>query len=50
MEYPGAQGSLIPRRGGGEGERAPGTHCLRMHLIATEFHGDRVHTCTYLYW
>ena len=35
--------SLVPRRGGG-GERAPGTHCSRMRLIATEFRGDRV--CT----
>ena len=35
--------SLVPRRGGG-GERAPGTHCLRMRLIATEFRGDRVRT------
>ena len=26
-------------------ERAPGTHCLRMRLIATEFRGDRVRTC-----
>ena len=41
--------SLVPRRGGG-GERAPGTHCLRMRLIATEFRGDRVHTYTYVYW
>ena len=24
--------SLIPRRGGGGGERAPGTHCLRNTL------------------
>ena len=24
--------SLVPRRGGG-GERAPGTHCLRMRVI-----------------
>ena len=28
------------------GERAAGTHCLRMRLIATEFRGDRVRTCT----
>ena len=41
--------SLVPRCGG-EGERAPGTHCLRMCLIATEFLGDRVCTCTYVYW
>ena len=34
--------SLVPRCGGGGGERAPGTHCLRMRLIATEFRGDRV--------
>ena len=40
--------SLVPRRGGG-GERAPGTHCLRMRLIATEFHGDCVRTCMYIY-
>ena len=26
-------------------ERAPGTHCLGMHLIAMEFRGDRVCTC-----
>ena len=34
------------------GERAPGTHCLGMCLIATEFHGDcvRTCTCTYGYW
>ena len=25
--------SLVPRRGGGGGERAPGTHCLRMRVI-----------------
>ena len=25
-------------------------HCLRMRLIATEFHGDCVRTCTYGYW
>ena len=50
MEFPGAQGSLVPRRGGGGGERAPGTHCLRMRLIATEFHGDHVCTCMYVYW
>ena len=36
--------SLVPRRGGGGGERAPGTHCLRMRLIATEFRCDRVRT------
>ena len=42
--------SLVPRRGGGGGERAPGTHCLRMRLIATEFRGDRVRTCTFVYW
>ena len=40
--------SLIPRRGG-EGERVPGTHCLCMCLIATEFRGDRVCMCTYVY-
>ena len=39
--FPGAEGS---------GERAPGTHCLRMRLIATEFRGDRVRTYTYVYW
>ena len=40
--------SLVPRRGGGGGERMPGTHCLRMRLIATEFHGDHVRACMYL--
>ena len=38
--------SLVPRHGGG-GERAPGTHCLRMCLITTEFRGDRVRIRTY---
>ena len=23
----------VPRRGGGGGEKAPGTHCLRMRVI-----------------
>ena len=32
--------SLVPRHGGGGGERAPGTHCFHMPLIATEFRGD----------
>ena len=41
--------SLVPRRRGG-GERPPGIHCLCMCLIATEFHGDRVRTYTYVYW
>ena len=41
--------SLIASRGGGEGEKASGTHCLHMHLIATEFGGDHVRTCTYVY-
>ena len=41
--------SPVPRRRGG-GERVPGTHCLRMRLIATEFRGDRVDMCTYVYW
>ena len=27
--------SLVPRCRGGGGERAPGTHCLRMGLITT---------------
>ena len=26
-------------------ERAPGTHCLHMRVIAMEFRGDRVCTC-----
>ena len=26
-------------------ERAPGTHCLCMSLITTEFRGDRARTC-----
>ena len=26
-------------------ERAPGTHCMRMRLITTEFRGDRVRMC-----
>ena len=30
--------SLIPRRGGG-GERAPGTHCLRMRVIIGKTRG-----------
>ena len=34
----------------GGGERAPGTHCLRMRLIATEFRGDSACTCTYVNW
>ena len=38
--------SLVPRRGGAGGERAPSTHCLRMRLIAMEFRGDCVHTYT----
>ena len=42
--------SLVLRCGGGGGERAPGTHCLRMRLIATEFRGDSVRTCMYIYW
>ena len=25
--------SLVPRGGGGRGERVPGTHCLRMRVI-----------------
>ena len=33
LEGDGLRGlSLVPRRGGG-GERAPGTHCLRMRVI-----------------
>ena len=43
-------GSLVPRHGGGGGERVPGIHCLCMCLIAMEFRGDRVRTCTYVYW
>ena len=42
--------SLVPRRGGGGGERAPGTHCLRMCLIVMGFRGDHVRMCTYVYW
>ena len=41
--------SLVPRCRGGGGERVPGTHCLHMRLIATEFRVDRVCTCTYAY-
>ena len=40
--------SLVPRRGEGR-ERVPGTHCLCIRLIATEFRGDRVCMCTYVY-
>ena len=40
--------SLIPRCGGEE--TAPGTHCLCMHLIPTEFRGDCVCMCMYVYW
>ena len=41
--------SLVPRHGGGRGERAPGAHCLHICLIAmVEFRGDLVHTCTYI--
>ena len=29
--------SLVPRRSEGRGERTPGTHCLRMHLIYLRF-------------
>ena len=25
--------SLVPRHGGGGGEKVPGTHCLRMRVI-----------------
>ena len=35
--------SLVPRRGGRGGERAPGTHCLHMHQRTC---GDCVCTCT----
>ena len=41
--------SLTSRCGGGGGERVPGTHCLRMHVITMEFRGDCVHTCMYVY-
>ena len=40
--------SLILRRGGEGGRRAPGRHCLRMRQIAMEFHGSCAHTCTYV--
>ena len=32
----------------GAEEKVPGTHCLHMRLIATEFRGDRVRTCIYI--
>ena len=40
--------SLIPRQAGGGGERALGTHCLHMRLIATKFRGDRVRMRIYV--
>ena len=40
--------SLVPRHGGEGGERVPGTQCLRMRLIATEFCGNRVCMCMYV--
>ena len=40
----------VLRHGGGGGERAPGTHCLCMRLIAMEFRGNCVRMCTYIYW
>ena len=39
--------ALFPGVEGGGGERAPGTHCLRMHQRTC---GDCVCTCTYVYW
>ena len=33
--------SLVPRLFSGEGKE-PGTHCMRMHAIATEFRRDRI--------
>ena len=39
----------LPGTEEGGGERASGIHCLRMRLIAMEFHGDRVHMYTYVY-
>ena len=36
--------SLVSRCGGGGGERVPGTHCLRMRLVAV------VCMCMYIYW
>ena len=38
--------TLIPRCRGGKGERASGTHCLFMRLIATEFCSNCVRTYT----
>ena len=35
--------SLIPRCGGGGGERAPGTHCLHMREIIVRFRGHGIY-------
>ena len=42
--------SLVPRRRGEGGERAPSTHCLRRYFITMEFHGDCVCTYMYIHW
>ena len=38
--------SLVPRRGGGGGERAPGLHCSRMCLIMAKDHVAELGVCT----
>ena len=42
--------SLVPRYGGGEGERMPDIYSLRMCLIATQLCGNHVHMPTYVYF